>query len=371
MKRVESEILRRYIRESLLVEDDIAGVNFGGYGQYMSGVTTQTGKDLGSLIAKTGGGVGQAIAALGEKGLAAASRIAKVGLAGLLSIFTGLDARYDKIHQEYESKKKSIDQKYGEAIKRSWKILGDNAALAAIMGFPAGLSAKAVLDNPQLAGAALAWAGAGGVDGTVKKVSDLLLGAGTTGSKVAAATFTTGLGTAAGEKTSQTLRNESKKKKNRIILEVSSADEQADLEKLWPAFMQKIEANIKGYKGEVEDNASAFANQLEKLVKDASGATGRLKQIDPSDDPKKENQMNATRDKIASLQQKIAADVKTINASLGGKGSQSLNAAVSSLESLELPEQPDSSKEGSKQSSIQKTDAGSKAPLVQKSTPKK
>jgi len=271
----DTEMLRRYIRESLIVEYDVAGVNFGdtaGYqysGQLGPGGLKGVEKPIAQAL--------DAFKAVGEKGTAASTRLLKVGLAGFLDMLTGgkLAADYEKIHSEYDNEIKQINSKYRDAIESSWKILGKNAPVAAVMGLPAALTVKAIIDNPKLTGAALALAGAGPATAIAGKINAIL------GASGAAATATTvATGAALGAKAASALSRESRRRKHgRIILEAQTnltPEQETELENLVGQLRDLAQKGAEGYKEKIETATENFANKVGEITSQLKSVGNKL-----------------------------------------------------------------------------------------------
>jgi len=222
MKQNDADTLRKYIKESLLLEfEGGGGVDFAGSGfQYGSGVSTATGGQLGKTIGRAFGDVYKAGKVAAKKALASGRRILSTTIAGLGEVLTlgNWKANYPKIEAEYQRAVQQADAEGREAIKSSWDALSKAAPVAAAFtALPiakGALTVKAILENPQAVGAAAALAGVGGVDAAMGKIASLL------GAPAGAATAGT---VAAGAAAGRAASNESRKRKfHRIILETSA-----------------------------------------------------------------------------------------------------------------------------------------------------
>lgn len=332
MKYKEAEILRRYIKESLLLEDEtVAGVNLGlGYFGQLDPSSIRAGQ---KGIKKAFKDITDTGAAAVEKTASAISRVLKIGAAGILELlsFGKLKPEYDKIHKEFDNEIKQINSKYKEAIQDSWEVLGKEAPLMAVLGLPAALTIKTAVENPKLFGAVAALAGVGGADALVAKATSIL---GLPGAAATAATAT--IGSKAGEALSDKLKNESRKRNfSRIILEETSkltSEQQKELETLIP---QIKAAAMKGAKM-IETDVNAA---LTKLTKNADALTSKVNsamkktELDEKQKAAATNVFQSEQEKLQSIKQSVFGDKPSpaLDASLS-KATNALGS-VSSAES--------------------------------------
>jgi hypothetical protein len=350
MNKKDSELLlKKYIKEALLTEDDIAGVNFGGFGYMPMGQLSPDAIRGGFKgLAKPFKDVADAAKAVGGKALAAGERVLKTGISGTLEMLTGglIKADYKKIHDDFENEIKSINSKYADAIKSSWEVLGKEAPLMAVLGLPAALTIKTAVENPKLFGAAAALAGVGGADVVFGKVASIL------GLPGAAGTAATAV---AGAKVGEKVANESRKRNRefRIMLETKQLtdSQKKELEELIPQLQKAAEKVTK----EIEADVNAAVVKLTKGV-DAltTNVDKSIKQANPDKEQKNAatNVLQDEQEKLSKIKQKIFGDKPSpaLDAAL-----TKTSGALSSVSSSESSKPKETGEEKKDQTSKQST----------------
>lgn len=145
MMKNEQELLREYLRESLLLEYD--GYAPGAAGAALRGAFRGAWE---KSFGREGGGI-EAIKGKGKKFISSIKHLGKGVIEGLKEVLSAgiLTADYDKVHKEYLDDIKDIERKYGSAFERVKEKFSESASLTPL--FFAGL-----FINPAVAVGALA-----------------------------------------------------------------------------------------------------------------------------------------------------------------------------------------------------------------------
>lgn len=317
----DTETLRRYIRESLIVEFE-GGIDYAGGGMgYFSGVGPETGRGITGAFRKALGDVGGAAKAVVGKTYAGAKRFAQTAASGALELLSAgkIKADYDRIHAEYDKEISAINSKYRDAIESSWKILGKNAApLAAFGGLAtAPLALKTVIENPAIVGAAVAIATAGG-SSAAQSIANQLLGV--LGVKGSGALAAKGLaGAMAGEKSGSAIRNESKKiRKNRIIIESNGVDLSPEKRKEAEELLRRLQAELnkagEEIKRQYEQEISGAQNKFVEKTREVQGQLDAAEQagLTPQAAKQAEEVAKTIQDAIAGAEKLTGSKLKGV-----------------------------------------------------------
>jgi hypothetical protein len=164
MKRKDADLIRRYIRESIIIENEGGGGDSGGgaydssayMGSYASG---GYGAGLGGHVKKAlfdpVADIFKVFAGKTKELFAAGAQISRIAFSTALETLTlGLiQADYQKIHNDYKSQVSKIKSEYASTYAKSWDALrnSDFLAIATFMNPGLFLTTKLIGENPELA----------------------------------------------------------------------------------------------------------------------------------------------------------------------------------------------------------------------------